>query len=449
MTSCEMQYLMSWKKLLHKEMMRATQQVGNMIEIKTQNIGNSAVTVPGSKSYTHRLLIAAALSEGTCVLYNMLRSEDTLLTLGALKQMGVAVSEQGDRLEIQGVNGRPGPCPDPLYLANSGTSMRLLTGTAVLGRGTYLLTGTERMHERPIQDLLDGMNQIGIKAHSVNGNSCPPVKIEAGPLSGGQVKLNCSISSQYLSSLLLIAPYTKKGLEIQVTKGPVSKPYVDMTLDIMSRFGVRLERRAYNFFKIPGMQKYRAGSYTVEPDCSQAGYFWAAAAITGGTVKVMNITKYSRQGDVRFAEVLETMGCSTSYERDGIAVTGGPLEGVEVDMADMPDIVPTLAVVASFARGTTVISNVAHLREKESDRIGSVVKELSRMGVEAGATESGLWVKGGKPHGAKINTYNDHRIAMSFAIAGLMVPGIKIKDETCVEKSFPDFWDVFKGLYHS
>ncbi len=440
-------YALWVKKLLHKDNKLIAKQVVSMIEIKTQNIGNSNIFVPGSKSYTHRLLIAAALSEGECFLYNILKSEDTLLTLGALKQMGVNISEHGDKLSILGSNGKPGPSIDPIYLANSGTSMRLLTGVAALGSGTYLLTGTKRMHERPIQNLLDGMNQIGIQTHSVKGNGCPPVKVEAEPISGGPMELNCSVSSQYLSSILLISPYTKDGLEIQVTKGPVSKPYVDMTLDIMSRFGVQVERRGYKTFKIPGMQKYRAGSYTVEPDCSQAGYFWAAAAVTGTTVKVMNITKDTHQGDVRFAEVLKKMGCSISYENDGIAVTGGPLTGIDIDMADMPDIVPTLAVVASFANGTTRISNVAHLKAKESDRIGSVVKELNRIGIEARGTESGLLVKGGKPRGAEINTYNDHRIAMSFAIAGLIVPGVKIKNETCVEKSFPDFWDVFERLY--
>jgi 3-phosphoshikimate 1-carboxyvinyltransferase len=227
-----------------------------------------------------------------------------------------------------------------------------------------------------------------------------------------------------------------------------------MTVDIMSSFGVKVERDGYARFKIPGGQTYRSGAYAVEPDCSQAGYFWAAAAITGGTIKVKGISRDSRQGDVRFTEVLESMGCSASHEKDGIAVSGKTLSPIEVDMADMPDIVPTLAVVAAFAEGTTVIKNVAHLRAKESDRLEAVSRELSKIGIKATATDNTLIVKGGHPVGkesgrAFIETYNDHRIAMSFAVAGLVVPGIVIRDEQCVEKSFPDFWNIFKGLYAS
>lgn len=419
-----------------------------MIEIKSQKIKKSVeVAVPGSKSYTHRILIAAALSDGICTLQNCLKSEDTLLTLNALRQLGVEIEEHYNRIVAHGTNGVLKPCSKPVYLGNSGTSMRLLTGVAALGDGMYTLTGTERMLERPIQDLLDGLNQIGVFARSVNKNGCPPVEIRGEKLKGGALSLKCKISSQYLSSLLLIAPYTQDGLEITVTEGPVSRPYVDMTVDIMARFGVKVVRDGYKRFAIHGRQAYRAGSYMVEPDCSQAGYFWAAAAITGSRINVKGITKASRQGDVRFTEVLEAMGCKIFHEEDGIAVSGGSLSAVEVDMADMPDIVPTLAVVAAFAKGTTLIKNVAHLKAKESDRLVAVVNELSKMDIKASCTDSGLAIKGGRPCNAVIDTYGDHRIAMSFALAGLKVPGIVIKDERCVEKSFPDFWNVFEGLY--
>ncbi len=418
-----------------------------MIEIKTQKIKNSEVNVPGSKSYTHRILIAAGLSDGVCNIINCLKSEDTLLTLNALKQLGVRIDEDEEKVVVHGSKGLLKPCKDPIYLANSGTSMRLLTGIVAIGDGTYTLTGTKRMFERPIQDLLDGLNQVGVEAFAVNANGCPPIKIKGGKIDGGHVDLNCSISSQYLSSLLLMAPYTDKGLEITVTRGPVSRPYIDMTVDIMTRLGVKVARNGYSSFNVPGNQIYKAGNYYVEPDCSQAGYFWAAAAITGAKIKVKGISKNSSQGDVRFADVLEEMGCKVFHENDGISVCGDKLSAIEVDMANMPDIVPTLAVVAAFARGTTIIKNVAHLREKECDRLSSVATELSKMGIEANTTENGLVIKGGKPVGAEINTYNDHRIAMSFAVAGLVVPGIKIKDEKCVEKSFPEFWKVFEGLY--
>ena len=418
-----------------------------MIEIKPQKINNCDVTVPGSKSYTHRILIAAALSDGICNIHNGLKSEDTLLTLGALRQMGINIDVTDDRFVVHGAKGAFKPCADPVYLGNSGTSMRLLTAVASLGQGGYTLTGTKRMGERPIQDLLDGLIQIGVKARSAKNNGCPPVELIGGKVTGGSVDLKCGVSSQFLSALLLIAPYTKKGIEINVTEGPVSKPYLDMTVDVMKELGVEINRDGYHRFRVLGGQTYRAGSYIVEPDCSQAGYFWAAAAISGVKIKVKGTTKKSRQGDVRFTELLENMGCKILYEKDGISVSGRPLSAITVDMADMPDMVPTLAVVASFAKGTTVIKNVAHLKAKESDRLGSVVQELSKIGIQASCNRTGMMIKGGTPCSSEIDTYGDHRMAMSFALVGLKAPGIIIRDETCVEKSFPDFWNVFQGLY--
>jgi 3-phosphoshikimate 1-carboxyvinyltransferase len=247
--------------------------------------------------------------------------------------------------------------------------------------------------------------------------------------------------------LLLIAPYTKNGLEIHVTHGPVSRPYIDMTIDIMSQFGVDVERNGYDNFKIAGNQIYQSGQYVVEPDCSQASYFWAAAAITGHSIKVNNISKQSSQGDVRFVDVLSGMGCQVIHEPDGITVKGRKLSGIEVDMADMPDLVPTLGVIAAFAEGVTVIKNVSHLKVKESDRLSAVINELTKMGISARTESGNLIITGGKPHGAVIETYDDHRIAMCFSVAGLIVPGIEIINEQCVEKSFPTYWEVFDGLY--
>ncbi len=420
-----------------------------MINIKTGKIKNSDISVPGSKSYTHRAMIAAALSEGQCTIYNALDSEDTRLTLSALKQMGVKTDESADRIIVHGTGGVLEPYKAPIDLRGSGTSMRLLTGVAALGKGTYTLTGIERMQERPISDLLNGLQQIGVQAKAVKSNDCPPVEVDGGQVRGGVLSLNCGKSSQFLSSLLLIAPYTMRGIDVTITEGPVSKPYIDMTVDTMSRFGVDVERKGYSSYKVSGGQRYSADSYTVEPDCSQAGYFWAAAALTGVTIKVLGTKKSSCQGDARFAQVLEAMGCNVFHEDDGIAVTGGELSGVEVNMSDMPDVVPTLAVVAAFARGSTVIKNVAHLKDKESDRLNAVASELNKIGIEATATDDGLIITGGIPRGAEIETYNDHRIAMSFAVAGLVTNEINIKDEKCVEKSFPDFWDVFGGLYQT
>jgi len=418
-----------------------------MIEIRPAKIKNCEISVPGSKSYTHRILIASALSCEICSINNALKSEDTLITINALQQMGIKIEVDGNRFIIHGANGEFKHIKEPVFLGNSGTSMRLLTAIASLGKGRYVFTGTERMKERPIQDLLDALIQMGASARSVNHNGCPPVAIKGGDLKGGKISINCETSSQYLSAILLTAPFAKQGLEINVTKGPVSRPYIDMTVDVMEKFGIDVKRDEYNYFKVQQGQKYKAGSYSVEPDCSQAGYFWGAAAITGASIKVKGIRKDSHQGDVHFTRLLEKMGCKVVYEKNGISVTGGSISGIEADMADMPDMVPTLAVVSSFAKGTTIINNVKHLKAKESDRLTSVTNELSKMGIESSITDTGLIIKGGIPHGAEISTYKDHRIAMSFAIAGLKVPGISIKDEKCVEKSFPDFWKVFSGLH--
>ena len=418
-----------------------------MIKLIPQKVINSDVIVPGSKSYTHRILIAAALSDGICSIQNSLKSEDTLLTLNALRPLGVKIDENSDRLIVHGSRGVLKSVSDPVFLGNSGTSMRLLTAVASIGDGMYILTGTKRMQERPIQDLVDGLQQIGVFARPVNSNGCPPVRVKGGKIKGGKIALKCGRSSQYLSALLLIAPYTEEGLDITVIEGPVSRPYLDMTVDVMGNLGVVVDRDQYHNFKIKGGQIYRAGSYLVEPDCSQAGYFWAAAAITGAEIKVKGTSKSSHQGDVRFTEVLETMGCKILTENDGIKVAGGSLSAIEVDMADMPDMVPTLAVVAAFAKGTTLIKNVAHLKAKESDRLGSVVNELLKLGIKASCNDTGMIIEGGNPRGAEIDTYGDHRIAMSFALAGLKIPGIVIRDEKCVEKSFPNFWEVFTGLY--
>ncbi len=417
-----------------------------MIEIKPTQIISGEVSVPGSKSYTHRILIAAALSDGVCEIANSLHSEDTDLTKAGLRQMGINIQEKGDTVTVFGINGRLKPSDSPICLGNSGTSMRLLTAVAALGNGTYTLAGTARMAERPIQDLLDALNLLGIDAKSQENSGCPPVMIAGGKIRGGHTRLNCGISSQFLSGLLLIAPYTEKGLDIEITEGPVSKPYIDMTVDIMMKMGIAVSREGYNRFVVPGGRVYRHGRYVVEPDCSQAGYFWAAAAIAGASVKVGGITRDTRQGDVRFVEILEQMGCRVARESDGITVTGGRLIGIEADMSDMPDIVPTLALVAAFAKGTTVIGNVAHLKAKESDRLGATAAELNKMGIRAAVRDSGLVIPGGTPHGAVIDTHDDHRMAMSFALAGLKVPGIFIENETCVKKSFPNFWEVLGGL---
>ncbi len=417
-----------------------------MIEIVPKIINDCEVSVPGSKSYTHRVLIAAALADGISTIHNALVSEDTILTRKALALMGVQIDDSGKDIFIKGWGGNLSLGSETIYLGNSGTSMRLLTAVAALGQGECTLTGTERMKERPLNDLVDALAKLDVKVTYLEKEGCPPIRIVGGSLVGGRTSICCRTSSQYLSGLLLAAPCTKEGMEISVSEGPVSKPYIDMTLNVMDRFGIEVMREGYDRFIVSGRQTYKSGMYAVEPDASQAGYFWAAAAITGGCVRVRGINRSSLQGDVHFTEVLEAMGCSVDATEDGIAVRGGKLKGITVDMADMPDLVPTLAVVAAFAKGSTVIKNVEHLRAKECDRLQAVVNELNRMGIVAESWDSGIKVEGGKPVGAEIETYDDHRIAMSFALAGLVVPGVMICGENCVAKSFPNFWDVFAGM---
>ena len=414
-----------------------------MKPIETLPVRDCTLTVPGSKSYTHRLLIAAAMAEGRCILTNALRSEDTDLTLGALRQMGVEIVERGTGLEIHGCGGRFRPTAQPIHLGNSGTSMRLLISTACLGEGSYLLTGTPRMQARPVAPLIAALKQIGVQVECINGTGCPPVRVRGGDIRGGDVSIDCSLSSQFLSSLLLAAPRLPIGMDIQVAGKAVSRPYIDMTIEILGRFGVQVAREGYERFTVAGEQSFIPGRYAVEPDASNASYFWAIGAISGRRVTVEGIRDASLQGDLGIVALFERMGCRVTRGPDGLSVQGGQLRGIEADLGNMPDMVPTLAVVAAFAQGTTVIRNVAHLKAKECDRLAAVMNELGRMGIETRSDGNDLTIVGGAPRGAEIETYDDHRIAMSFAVAGLRAAGTRIRNERCVDKSFPDFWRVF------
>lgn len=417
-----------------------------MKQIHPHPIYDCTVSVPGSKSYTHRALIAAALSTGRCRILGALDSEDTRLTREALSAMGVPFDLLEDAILVQGVGKELMLPGKEIFLGNSGTSMRLLTGIAALGNGETVLTGTKRMQERPIKHLLQALGMLGVDAQSVNRNGCPPVRIKGG-FPGGKAEIDLSVSSQYLSGLLLAGPYTEKGVDIAVVRGPVSRPYIRMTIQVMKDFGVEVEQKDYTGFRVESGQSYWREQYRVEPDASQAGYFWAAGALTGKAVTVAGINRNSIQGDLHLASVFEKMGCRVVYSQKGITVKGeGQLQAIHADMGDMPDMVPTLAVAAAYAKGTTRISNAAHLVEKESNRLTAVAAGLDRMGIIARVTDDGLEIDGGDPRGAVIDTFDDHRIAMSFAVAGLVTPGVGIRNEKTVEKSFPNFWEVFEGM---
>jgi 3-phosphoshikimate 1-carboxyvinyltransferase len=416
-------------------------------QILSKKIKDQTVKVPGSKSISHRMMICACLSRGRSHIHNLLQSDDVCLTMDALKHMGAQIDPVEKNIyQVTGFGGTPHPCSTDIYLGNSGTSMRLLAGIAALGDTRYTLTGDKRMCERPMRELLDALGLINIRANSANDRGTPPVVIQGGSRQGGRVDIDCSRSSQYLSSLLMMGPFMENGLDIYLDGPLVSSPYVDLTMDIMKKFNVTARQTEAGHYRVTGGQSYRPGTFFVEPDLSNAGYFWAAGAITGQMIWVENINGRSLQGDLNQIKILERMGCTLKIEDHRIGVCGSCLTGIDVDMSDTPDAVPAIAVTAAFARGKTRISNIGHLREKECDRIDAMASQLTKMGIRVVQGDDFLEIHGGNPKPARIETFNDHRIAMAFAVPGLVVSGMEIENETCVEKSFPNFWEVFDAL---
>ena len=411
---------------------------------------NATVIIPGSKSITHRALIAAALAKGESRLEAFLKSEDTLLTLEALRRLGIPIEIQEHKIVVSGCGGEfhPTRTQSEIFLGNSGTSYRLLLSIIALAQGPYLIKGTERMHARPIGDLVKALRQLGVKIKYLGSEGFPPILIQAQGIEGGRVQIAGHESSQYISSLLLAGPYAGTDLEIEVKDEMVSKPYLDITLGVMRDFGIQVVRADYQYFKIKSHGQYQARSYSIEGDASSASYFWAAAAVTEGQVVTKNIAATdSNQGDMAFLDILEKMGCKVKRDTRQVTVQGAPLKALDLDMSAMPDMVPTLAAVALFAKGKTVIRNVAHLRIKESDRINAVVQEWRKLGAQNEELPDGLLIQGAIPlHGAVVDPHNDHRLAMSLAVIGLRVPGMMIRDETCVTKSFPNFWELWEKL---
>ncbi len=411
---------------------------------------DATIDVPGSKSITQRALIAAALASGESTLINPLASEDTAFTAMALRAMGIEVESSITEWMVKGRGGIIKKPAKEIFLGNNGTATRFLTSVASLGKGLFVIGGEERMEERPIAPLINALQGWGVNIKSIKGTGCPPLEIRANGLSGGLTILPEGKSSQYLSSLLLVAPYAKKKAMLQVKGAIPSRPYVNMTLAVMSSFGGKVKAgRDLTYFEIE-QGSYRPQNYQIEGDASSASYFFAAAAVSGGKITVPNVPENSMQGDTALIAMLKEMGCRVTCG-EGITIKGPEkLKGIEVDMGDCPDVAPTLAVVAAMAYGRTVIKNVAHLRIKECDRLNAMATELARLGVRVEEKSDQLIIDGVGPEalqGAKIETYKDHRIAMSFAVAGLVVPGIVIINENCVAKSFPDFWERFAKLY--
>ena len=408
---------------------------------------------PGSKSITNRALVCAALAEGTSTLTGALDSEDTRVMIDSLGRLGIRVEsrDEGKTLVVQGCGGRIPASSADLFVGNSGTTIRFLTALCTLGRGTYRLDGIERMRQRPIGDLLEALNELGADCRGEIRDGFPPVIVKASGLRGGRASVRGDISSQFLSGLLMAAPYAEGVAHLEVQGELVSGPYVAMTHHIMEDFGAKVMAASrYASFHIGASQTYKARTYAIEADASAASYFWAAAAITGGEVKVEGLPFPSLQGDVWFLELLERMGCQAESTPEGITVSGRAEQGIEIDMNAISDTVQTLAAVALFAKGPTTIRNVAHIRHKETDRIGDLARELRKFGATVEEFEDGLQITPPADlfafRGATIETYNDHRMAMSLALPGLVLPGVTILNPGCTAKTYPGFFEDLAAL---
>ena len=406
-----------------------------------------SIRPPGSKSLTNRALIVAALADGASRLEGVLDSRDTQVMIDSLQKLGLKVEHFPNDfgLNIEGCAGRPPATQADLWLENSGTSIRFLTALCALGHGRFRLDGNTRMRERPIGDLVDSLRQFGISVTCELNNHCPPVIVTADGLRGGPTTINANVSSQFLSAVLMAAPCAESTVAIRLAGEMVSEPYIDMTLGVMSIFGVNVDRSQPGTFRVVP-QKYHSANYSIEPDASAASYFWGLAAVTGGRVTVEGLGKNALQGDVQFVQALEQMGCKVTWNSNSVTVEGGSLHGIDIDMNAISDTAQTLACVAPFAKGPTRIRNVAHMRLKETDRVTAVVTELRRLGLTVDEHPDGMTIYPGTLHAGTVATYDDHRMAMSFSLIGLRVPGIQIADPGCTSKTYPNYFDDLDRL---
>ncbi len=449
------------------------------IEIQPTGPLRATVRPPGSKSITNRALVCAALAEGQSTLVGALDSDDTRLMMDGLRRLGLALEHDpaGRTIRVTGCGGRLPAAAADLFAGNSGTTVRFLTALVALGHGTFRLDGSPRMRERPIQDLLDALGQLGVEAVSERGTGCPPVVVCTVGLRGGRAEVAGQKSSQFLSALLMAAPYAHEPVELVVRGELVSQPYITMTLGVMAAFGVsvpggfpphdppaagpspgnKTPSPAARHqppatippglcLRIPAGQTYRGRRFSIEPDASAASYFFAAAAIAGGSVTVEGLSRDSLQGDVAFCDCLRAMGCEVYEAQDRITVTGRPLRGIAVDMNALSDTVQTLAAVALLADGPTTITHVGHIRHKETDRLAALATELRKLGAAVEELPDGLRITPGPLHAAEIDTYDDHRMAMSLALVGLALPGVVIRDPACTAKTYPRFFDDLASL---
>ena len=418
------------------------------LPIATRGPLSARVRVPGSKSITNRALLVAALADGTSRLSGALESDDTQVMRRCLHALGCEIETRGGAWVVHGRDGRLAAAAAPLDTANSGTTARFLCAAATLADGPSTVDGGARMRERPIADLVDALAALGARCEILGRNGCPPVRVHGGGLVGGVARIDARRSSQYVSAVLMAAPYARADVELAFTGGVlVSRPYVELTLEVMRAFGAEVDWSGPAALRVKAGRGYRGRVYAIEPDASAAVYPFCAAAISGGRVRVEGIPSGSIQADLAVLDVLVAMGCEVTRGADFVELRGpvGRLRGVSVDMNAMPDAALAIAVVALFAGGPTQLRNIANLRIKETDRLLALETELRKLGAHATATADGLQIEPGRLQGAEIETYDDHRMAMSFALAGLRIPGIAIRDPACVRKTWPDFFAALES----
>jgi 3-phosphoshikimate 1-carboxyvinyltransferase len=407
---------------------------------------DATVRVPGSKSLTNRALIIAALADGESRIRNPLIADDSYWLMEALVSLGIDVVANGKHSDVH-VKGRSGEFAASdvdLFVGNAGTVARFLPPVLALGRGPYTVDGVPRMRERPVADLVDAMRQLGAPVGYAGEEGRFPLTIEGGGIPGGEARVSGGKSSQFVSGLLLAAPYATRRVTL-LAEGRKEWPYVGITAALMRKFGVGVDTARARFAVAPTI--YRARDFEVEPDASGASYFMAAAAVTGGRVKIPGLGSASPQGDLRFAGVLRDMGCGVEITPDFVEVQGPErLKGVEVDMNAFSDTMITLSAIAPFATSPTTIKNIAHTRLQETDRLSAVATELARLGIETKTTPSSIHIIPNTTRPAAVETYGDHRMAMAFAVTGLVAPGIKIRNPGCVTKTFPGYFGLLESL---
>ncbi|AEG18322.1 3-phosphoshikimate 1-carboxyvinyltransferase [Methanobacterium paludis] len=405
------------------------------------------VKAPPSKSYTHRAFIIAALAEGKSIIRDPLYSEDTNASLDACRAFGseVQVDEDDGHCTIKGVGGQLKTPENVLNVKNSGTTLRIMTSVSALAPGYTVLTGDKSLRKRPMQDLLDSLKQLEVSAFSTRNNGMPPVIVKGG-FKGGKTEIKGNVSSQFISSILIASPYAENAVNLHVKGKFISKPYVDMTLDIMRKFGVQAEyERSESSFHIEP-QSYKKRNYTVEGDYSSASYIIAAAAALKSDVTIKNLLHDSKQGDKLIVDIVQDMGCDVKVKRDEVKISGhGKLKGVDVDLQNAPDLLPTVAALGSISHGKTRITGVEHARYKETDRIQTCASELSKLGVNVQEEKDGLLIEGGV-HGGVVDSHMDHRLVMALYIIGLKVGNVTIKNASVYDVSFPKFPEIMKKL---